>query len=195
MSLYVYKDGQQLGPYEDDAVLQSLRNGAFTAEDLASRDGQGDWRPLSFYFPLPEHQAQQEAKTELFQTGQSYARDTDPFQHYQPPPAPMAQYQPPTMPATVIGNPNDNQHQSMASASWGLGIASLCIMLIGLVPCLGWMNYLQFPLSIGAIITGAIVMSQSLNEKHRSKAQLGLILAAVALVIGGVRLLLGGCVL
>jgi hypothetical protein len=195
MSLYVYKDGQQLGPYDDEAILQSLRNGAFTSADLASRDGQGDWRPLSFYFPLPDHQAQPEAKTEVFQTGQTQQRDTDPFQYYQPPPAPMASYQPPTMPATVLGDANNNQHETMAMASFGLSIAALCLMLVGLIPCLGWLNYFNFPLSIGAIITGAIVMSQSLNEKHRSKAQMGLIIAGIALIIGAGRLLLGGCVL
>jgi hypothetical protein len=34
-----------------------------------------------------------------------------------------------------------------------------------------------------------------LNEKHRSKAQMGLIIAGIALIIGAGRLLLGGCVL
>ena len=195
MSLYIFKDGQQLGPYEDDAVLQSLRTGAFAPGDLSSRDGQGDWRPLSFYFPLPEHQVS-EAKTEIFQTGQTEGRQTDPFLKYQPPPAaPMAQYQPPMMPAAGFNNPNEKSNQSMSVASWGLGIAGMSIMLIGLVPCLGWLNYFNFPLSIGAIITGAIVMSQTTDEKVRSKAQLGLILGAIALVIGGGRLLLGGCVL
>ncbi len=192
MSLYIFKEGQQLGPYDDDAVLQSLRNGAFTHADLASREGQGDWRPLSFYFPLPEHQAQQEAKTDIFQTGQAQQRDTDPFQYYQPPTAaPMAAYQPPTMPANMIGDANEKQNESLAMASWGLGIAAMCVMLVGLIPCLGALNYINFPLGLGAIITGAIVMSQSLNEKWRSKAQLGLILAVIAIVIGVIRLIMG----
>ena len=192
MSLYIFKEGQQLGPYDDEAVLQSLRNGAFTPADLASREGQGDWRPLSFYFPLPEHQSQQEAKTEIFQTGQTQHRDTDPFLNYQPPAvAPMAQYQPPTMPANMIGDPNDKQNESLASASWGLGIAAISIMLVGLVPCLGALNYINFPLALGAIVTGAIVMSQARNEKLRSKAQLGLILAVIAISIGVIRLIIG----
>jgi hypothetical protein len=196
MSLYVFKDGQNLGPYDDDAVLQSLRNGAFRPEELASRNGQGDWRPLSFFFPLPEHQAS-EARTEMFQTGQTEVRQTDPFQQYQPPPAPLQQYQQPYQPVPVMGggSGNDRQHEQLASISWGLGIASLVLMLVGLVPCLGWLNWFTLVVGLGAVITGAIVMSQSLNEKIRSSAQLGLILASVALVIGFFRLVIGaGCI-
>jgi hypothetical protein len=188
MSLYVFKDGQNLGPYEDEAVLQSLRNGAFTPDDLASREGQGDWRPLSFYFPLPEHQLS-EAKTAVFNTEQSQVRPTDPFLNYQPPPAaPLAQYQSPAM---MPVRPEEKQNESLASASWGLGIAALSIMLVGLIPCLGMLNYINFPLALGAIITGAIVMSNSLEERFRSKAQLGLILAIIAIVVGIIRLIIG----
>ena len=196
MALYIFKDGQQLGPYEDDLVLRSMQNGSFRGEDLASRDGQGDWRPLSFFFPLPEQHplSQPETNRPRPDTGPTRVMQTDPFAQYQPPSAaPPALYVNQT-PALASSDAPDLQHGSLASASWGLGIASLCLMLVGLVPCLGWLNYFNFAVGLGAVITGAIVMSQSLNEKTISKAKLGLILAAVAMVVGFFRLILGaGC--
>ena len=195
MSLYIFKEGQQLGPYDDEAILQSLRNGAFTPADLASRDAQGDWRPLSFYFPLPEHQAQQEAKTEIFQTGQAQNRDTDPFQHYQPPPAaPLAQYQPPTLQASS-NNQSSGLAISLSMASLGLGIASLCFMLLGLVPCLGWLNWFTLALGFGALVTGVIVLTQQPKDGMKNDSSMaipGLVIASLTLIIGGIRLVLGG---
>ena len=52
MSLHLYKNNQQLGPYEDSVVIEGLRTGAFLSNDLACREGMTEWQPLSRLFPL-----------------------------------------------------------------------------------------------------------------------------------------------
>jgi hypothetical protein len=54
MKLFVFKNGQQLGPFDETAVTSSLRSGQFSGEDLGIREGDSQWQPLSVLFPLAE---------------------------------------------------------------------------------------------------------------------------------------------
>jgi hypothetical protein len=62
-----------------------------------------------------------------------------------------------------------------------VGIITLPVMLLALVPLLGWLNYLVIPMAIVGTVLGAVAD----NKTGRN-------LNLVVLVIGGVRLWLGG---
>jgi hypothetical protein len=49
--LYLAKDGQQLGPFDEDTVRAGLREGRFSPVDLAWREGMTDWKSLSILMP------------------------------------------------------------------------------------------------------------------------------------------------
>ena len=85
----------------------------------------------------------------------------------------------------------------MSKISFIIGIVAFGIFIMALFPCLGWMNWLNFPLAIAGAIMNGIVMGQgdALNAGDRKKALIGLGLCLVALVVGFIRLLLGGGVL
>jgi len=51
MATYLQKDNIQLGPFEDHQILTALREGLYSLEDLAWRDGMDHWQPLRILFP------------------------------------------------------------------------------------------------------------------------------------------------
>jgi len=53
MDIYVYKDEKQLGPFANAQVAEALRDGKFSYDDIAWREGWTDWRPLRTLFPPP----------------------------------------------------------------------------------------------------------------------------------------------
>jgi len=65
-----------------------------------------------------------------------------------------------------------------------VGVVTFPVMLIALVPLLGWLNYMVIPLAIIGVALGALSDSTS-----------GRNLNLVVLVVGGVRLWLGGFLL
>lgn len=65
-----------------------------------------------------------------------------------------------------------------------IGVIALPVMLIALVPLLGWLNYLVIPMALLGTALGA--MSDSNSGRN---------LNLVVLVVGGVRLWLGGFIL
>lgn len=52
MSIYINRNNQQTGPFEEHAVLAWLQNGQLSGEDLACRTGDSNWRPLKTWFPI-----------------------------------------------------------------------------------------------------------------------------------------------
>jgi hypothetical protein len=46
MSILIYKNDQQEGPYDIAAIQAGLESGRFTLEDFAFTDGCTDWVPL-----------------------------------------------------------------------------------------------------------------------------------------------------
>ncbi len=51
MSIYINKNNQQLGPFEEAKVLEMLKTGELSSSDLAIRQGEKDWRKLGEYYP------------------------------------------------------------------------------------------------------------------------------------------------
>ncbi|HEY7530485.1 MAG TPA: hypothetical protein VIC56_07410 [Gemmatimonadota bacterium] len=74
---------------------------------------------------------------------------------------------------------------------WGLVVfAGFCV---GLVPCLGWLNWGTIPLGIVGVVLGAVAMSRANRERQPTGPALaGLLLSLVAVVLGSMRLVLGG---
>lgn len=75
-----------------------------------------------------------------------------------------------------------------------MGIVVGCVTLVGLIPCLGWLNW--FNLIFGSITNilcwvGVFTEGKE-NPQAKMDAVIGLIITFVALMIGFVRLLLGG---
>ena len=51
MPFYLIKNGQQVGPFDRDQILELVRSGAFSANDLVCEEGTKDWQPLGIVFP------------------------------------------------------------------------------------------------------------------------------------------------
>jgi hypothetical protein len=49
--IYIFKNDRQSGPYEDHIVLEQLRSGVLSPNDLAVRHGETRWQPLGDIFP------------------------------------------------------------------------------------------------------------------------------------------------
>lgn len=75
-----------------------------------------------------------------------------------------------------------------------MGIVVLCFAIIGLVPCLGWLNWITVTFGPITTITCVIGIIIEKNQNMRNKAIVGLALAVVAVIVGAIRLFLGaGC--
>ena len=76
----------------------------------------------------------------------------------------------------------------LISLLWG--IVSICWMVLAFIPLLGWGNWFLIPFaSVGAII-GAVGIGTTAPGK-RGRAKAGLVLNAIAIIVGIVRLNLG----
>ena len=51
MNIYLYKDGQQLGPFTESEARAHLSTGSVSGADLAWAEGNSDWQPLSTILP------------------------------------------------------------------------------------------------------------------------------------------------
>jgi hypothetical protein len=52
MEFFVFKDGQQGGPYSLQEIQSSLATGAFSAGDLCWHEGLTDWQPISMFVSM-----------------------------------------------------------------------------------------------------------------------------------------------
>jgi hypothetical protein len=50
MQLYIFRNNQQLGPFEENVVLDQLRNGQLSPDDLGIREGDSNWLRLGDIF-------------------------------------------------------------------------------------------------------------------------------------------------
>ncbi len=80
----------------------------------------------------------------------------------------------------------------LISVVWG--IVAMAWMVLALIPLLGWGNWFMIPFAaIGAIIAGIGILFSS--PANRSRAKAGLLLNGIAIVVGVVRLSIGGGIL
>ncbi len=52
MSIYIHKNNQQSGPFEEAKVLEMLRVGQLSPNDFGIRQGAGQWQPLGEMFRI-----------------------------------------------------------------------------------------------------------------------------------------------
>ena len=71
------------------------------------------------------------------------------------------------------------------------GIVALLWMLLAFIPLLGWGNWFMIPFAAIGVIIAAIGMLFT-RSQNRGRARTGLILNGIAIVVGVVRLGLGG---
>ncbi|MEN5195386.1 hypothetical protein MUK51_17890 [Sphingobacterium faecium] len=79
----------------------------------------------------------------------------------------------------------------MRIAGLVLGILSLIGMLIAFIPCLGWLNWLNIPFAVVGLIVSLIAYND-VTVQPNNQPKTGIILCAIAIVLGGFRLLVGG---
>ena len=80
----------------------------------------------------------------------------------------------------------------LVSLLWG--IVSICWMVLAFLPLLGWGNWFLIPFaSIGALIAAVGIAVTAPGNRGRAKT--GLILNGIAIIVGILRLQLGGGIL
>ena len=77
----------------------------------------------------------------------------------------------------------------LISLLWG--IVAICWMVIALIPLLGAANWLLIPFAAAGAVLAAIGIAIT-SPGHRGRAKAGLVLNAIAIIVGIIRLNLGG---
>ena len=88
--------------------------------------------------------------------------------------------------------PPPHQSGPMSLTGMIMGIVSICFFAVGLIPCLGWVNW--FNLIIGGlanIFSWIGLASEGKDPASRGRAITGLILSFIAIFIGMIRLVIG----
>ena len=79
----------------------------------------------------------------------------------------------------------------MGIASLIIGLLSILGMAIGIIPLLGWFNWLNIPFAFIGLVLGAVSIALSRN----SYGLAGVIMCGFAIVVGTFRLAIGGGIL
>jgi len=84
----------------------------------------------------------------------------------------------------------------MKHASTSLTLSVICLVVVGMFPCLGWVQWIGSFFAAGAIITGIIGLLFDRDELGNSNAQLAHLIALVTDILcgglGAIRCGLGG---
>ena len=75
---------------------------------------------------------------------------------------------------------------SILSLVWG--ILAILGMVVGFIPCLGSINYLNIPFAVFGLLFSVLSLVLSSNKEY---AIAGCVLCAVAIFLGAIRLVLG----
>ena len=54
MNIYIHKNEEQLGPFNDAQISEALTSGEFSLEDLAWKEGLTEWVPLRILCQIPQ---------------------------------------------------------------------------------------------------------------------------------------------
>jgi hypothetical protein len=57
MKMFINKNGQQHGPFDEEKVFEMLREGQLSSNDFGIKDGQQSWQKLGEMFPQPKQPA------------------------------------------------------------------------------------------------------------------------------------------
>ncbi len=77
----------------------------------------------------------------------------------------------------------------LISLLWG--IVALLWMVLALIPLVGWANWLLIPFAAVGAIVAAIGIAFT-RSTHNGRAKAGLVLNGTAMIVGAIRLAMGG---
>jgi len=78
---------------------------------------------------------------------------------------------------------------TILSLVWG--ILALLGLFVGMVPCLGSLNWINIPFSLVGLIISIVAVSKAPPDA-KGGAIAGIVMCALGLVIGAIRLIMGG---
>src|SRR5688572_10922303 len=107
-----------------------------------------------------------------------------------PSPAASTQVQPVSYAAVPVAN--NVQDTGLATTVRTMGIVAISFMAVALIPCLGWINYLNLTLSSITLVLSIVALASAKSDAARSSALVGLLLVIIAGFVGVFRLILGG---
>jgi hypothetical protein len=197
MDYYIYKNDQNIGPLPESEIISGLKNGRFSTKDLACRVGEDKWQDLEIFFPNTIHtwmnnpsDSQTNFKNPPGQTTPNSSYGNSRQSGFQNPVQPYAQ--PPVQVQHIVHHYEEAPEGSLPTLALTGGIIAASLMVVALVPCLGWLNWFVIPIATVVKIVCWVSIFTGRNSKGRNKALIGLILVALALFIGGIRLIIGG---
>lgn len=138
-------------------------------------------------------------RTQVNQAGRQPAYQPPPVYQNYPPQAPQ-QVQPLYAPASPyqqqypapLAAPQSSASSSLPQIGMTMGIIIACIMVMGLIPCLGWLNWFVLILGKITFILCIVGLATEKDPIKRNQAVIGLVLTVIAFSVGFVRLLIGG---
>ena len=80
----------------------------------------------------------------------------------------------------------------MKTASLVFGIISIIGMIVGFIPCLGTLNWINIPFATIGLIISTIAMAKAKEGEPKGNAIAGLVLCGIAMLFGLIRLIAGG---
>ena len=80
----------------------------------------------------------------------------------------------------------------MGIAGMVIGILAIIGMFIAFIPFLGALNWLNIPFAVIGLVLSIIAVAMG---SHRGLGIAGIVMCAIAIVFGGIRLILGGGIL
>ena len=92
----------------------------------------------------------------------------------------------------VNGPTTQRQDGGLGMTVRTMGIVALSFMLVGFIPCLGWVNYINILLSFVTLIIGIVAIASAKSDADRTSAFLGVALVGIAIFLGTGRLIIGG---
>ena len=107
-----------------------------------------------------------------------------------PVPALSTQVQPVSYAAVPVAS--NLQDSGLATTVRTMGIVAISFMAVALIPCLGWLNYLNLTLSFITLVLSIVALASAKSDASRSSALVGLLLVIIAGFVGVFRLILGG---
>lgn len=83
----------------------------------------------------------------------------------------------------------------MKTASLVFGITAVVLLVIGFFPCLGSLNWINLPIASIGLIISIIALVQTKEGEPKGNAILGIVLCGLAILLGLLRLIIGGGVI
>lgn len=72
------------------------------------------------------------------------------------------------------------------------GILAIMGMIVGFFPCLGALNWINIPFSGVGLIISIVALARATPEEKKTGAIAGTVCCAIAVLLGFIRLILGG---